>query len=278
MDIDLLKTFLEVNRTRHFGRAADNLFLSQSAVSARIRLLEEQIGAPVFTRDRNDIQLTPIGRKLVTHAESIVTAWNRARQEVTLADNLEHSLVIGGSPSVWDILLQDWLHRVYKQMPGLRLITEAASPEVLLRRLLDGTLDLAFTFESPQIARLEVVEIFSVPLIMVSDQKGINVEQAFDKNYLLVDWGTSFLTSHAKNFKGAPAPRMQLGLGRIAQEFLKQVGGSAYLAEPMIKQDLKDKNLFKVKDAPIIKRSIYAVYQDQSSNRDIIETALAQIS
>lgn len=278
MDIDLLKTFLEVNRTRHFGRAAENLFLSQSAVSVRIRLLEEQIGAPVFTRHRNDIQLTPIGEKLLMHAESIVTAWNRARQEVTLADNMEHSLVIGGSPSIWDILLQDWLHQLYKQMPDLRLIAEAASPEVLLRRLLDGTLDLAFAFEGPQIAQLEVVEISNVPLIMVSDKKGIDAEQALDKNYLLVDWGTSFLTIHAKTFKSCPAPRMQLGLGRIALEFLKKIGGSAYLAEPMIKKDLKNKMLYKVKNAPVIKRSIFAVYQDQGSNRSIIESALARIS
>jgi len=37
VDIELLKTFLEVNRTRHFGKAAEHLFLTQSAVSARIR-------------------------------------------------------------------------------------------------------------------------------------------------------------------------------------------------------------------------------------------------
>ena len=50
MDIGVLKTFLEVNRTRHFGQAADNLFLTQSAVSARIRLLEQTLGVPLFSR------------------------------------------------------------------------------------------------------------------------------------------------------------------------------------------------------------------------------------
>jgi DNA-binding transcriptional LysR family regulator len=65
MDIDLLKTFLEVYRTRHFGRTAENLYLTQSAVSARIRLLEETLGVPLFTRTRNDIQLTPAGTRLL---------------------------------------------------------------------------------------------------------------------------------------------------------------------------------------------------------------------
>ena len=45
MDIDLLRTFVEVSSTRHFGKAAQNLFVTQSAVSARIRLLERTLGA-----------------------------------------------------------------------------------------------------------------------------------------------------------------------------------------------------------------------------------------
>ena len=55
MDIGLLKAFIEVYRTRHFGNAAKNLFISQSAVSARIRQLEDELGIRLFTRDRNNI-------------------------------------------------------------------------------------------------------------------------------------------------------------------------------------------------------------------------------
>ena len=50
MDTQLLRTFLEVARTRHFGRAAAALYLTQSAVSARIRQLEEAVGAPLLER------------------------------------------------------------------------------------------------------------------------------------------------------------------------------------------------------------------------------------
>lgn len=48
MDTELLKTFLEVSRTRHFGRAAEALYLTQSAVSFRIRQLENQPGRKPF--------------------------------------------------------------------------------------------------------------------------------------------------------------------------------------------------------------------------------------
>ena len=95
MDIGLLKTFLEVNRTRHFGHAADNLYLTQSAVSARIRLLEQSVGVPLFTRTRNNIELTPAGQKLLKHAENILTAWNRARQEIGFLVGFEKSIESG---------------------------------------------------------------------------------------------------------------------------------------------------------------------------------------
>ena len=72
----------------------------QSAISARIRHLEDQVGAPLFTRDRNDIRLTAVGKRLLPHAESIVTAWHRARQEVTLGADMEQSLsVVSSQPA-----------------------------------------------------------------------------------------------------------------------------------------------------------------------------------
>ena len=75
MDIDALKTFVEVNRTRHFGQAAKNLYVTQSTVSARIRMLENRVGVPLFVRERNNIQLTAAGLKLLRYAENILTSW-----------------------------------------------------------------------------------------------------------------------------------------------------------------------------------------------------------
>ncbi|MGF1808122.1 LysR family transcriptional regulator, partial [Aliivibrio sifiae] len=71
MDTDLLKTFLEVTKTRHFGRAAEHLFLTQSAVSFRVRQLESQLGNPLFTRQRHNVQLTAAGERLLPYAEAI---------------------------------------------------------------------------------------------------------------------------------------------------------------------------------------------------------------
>ncbi|MDP5206954.1 LysR family transcriptional regulator, partial [Alishewanella sp. SMS9] len=82
MDTELLKTFLEVQHTRHFGKAAENLYLTQSAVSFRIRQLEQQLGVHLFVRHRNNIQLTAAGARLLPHAQTMLSALQRARQDV----------------------------------------------------------------------------------------------------------------------------------------------------------------------------------------------------
>ena len=141
MDIDLLKTFVEVYRTRHFGRAGENLFITQSAASARIRLLEERLGVRLFTRVRNNIQLTPAGQRLLPYAESMLTTWARASQEVNLEEDSRMSLTVSASPSLWDIMLQEWLQAVYKELPELALNVEAHPPDTVRRKLL-GHADL----------------------------------------------------------------------------------------------------------------------------------------
>jgi len=246
VDIDLLKTFLEVSRTRHFGRAAENLFRTQSAVSARIRQL--------------DIQLTPAGYRLVKYAESILATWNRARQDAVLKSENKESLAIGGMFSLWDIVLQDWLQEVHRNQPELALLAEAGAQEMLVRKLLDGSLDLAFMWEPPQMAELDLVDVGSIRLIMVSTQPQLTAEKAVSSNYIKVDWGTSFALTHARQFPDMPAPAVRVGLGRMALAILLSGDGSAYLAEPMVRDYLASGRLHRVTDAPEIERVFHAVY------------------
>jgi len=278
MDISLLKTFTEVNRTRHFGQAAENLFITQSAVSARIRLLEQTVGVPLFTRARNNIELTYAGEKLLKHADSIISAWNRAKQEIAVEDIAQIPLAVGGVPSLWDILLQQWLNNLIMRDPNVTVHAEVHGPEVLVRRLLDGALDLAFSFESLQMTELVVKEVATINLVLVSSKPDLNAEQAVKSDYVLVDWGTSFAIAHAQHFVDIPPPRLHVHLGRIAYAYLLECGGSAYLAESMVGEELQTKKLFRVEDAPVIKRLAYAAYSPVSDKRQFIDEVLDSLS
>lgn len=89
MDTELLKTFLEVSKTRHFGRAAESLYLTQSAVSFRIRQLETQLGTNLFTRHRNNIRLTVAGERLIPYAESLMNTWLLAKKRLAMLLNIQ---------------------------------------------------------------------------------------------------------------------------------------------------------------------------------------------
>ena len=278
MDTEQLKTFLEVNRTRHFGRAAQNLFITQSAVSARIKSLEDQVGTPLFVRNRNDIQLTPAGHRLLNHSEGILAAWNRARHDVAIEDEMEASLSVAGMPSLWDIALQDWLHEMHVKQPGVVIHAHVYDAETILHRLLEGTLDLGFAFEAPQVAQIETRQIATIPLNMVSSHPGISSAEAISQDYISVDWGLSFAIAHARHFPEFSHSRIRLPLGRIALDYILACGGSAYLATPMIKTALESGKLFRVDDAPTIERPAYALYKRNSVQFDLIQQSLELIA
>lgn len=277
MDIDLLRTFLEVHRTRHFGQAAENLFVTQSAVSARIKQLEEILGVRLFTRSRGNIQLTPAGQRFLAYAERLVITWNRARRDVAAEREEAVLLAVAGAPGLWDAALRAWLEWMGEGFPGVTLHADALCTEEILRRLLDGDLDLGFVLEAPQLAGLEAALVMRLPLVMVASRPGLSVQEATAEGYVLVDWGGAFGLSHAQQYPQPPRPRLHLKpeLGRLARDYLMTRGGAAYLPEPMVARDLAQKRLFRVCDAAVIDRAVYAVYSQGSDRGELIRRSLA---
>jgi len=273
MDIGLLKAFLEVYRARHFGRAAKNLFISQSAVSARIRQLEDELGIRLFIRDRNNIELTSAGKKFLFYAENILNTWNKARQEIAIPEGVDTYLSVAGTPSIWDIFLEDWLSWVRKSNSATALQANVMPPDSLMRNLLDGILDLGFVFDPPETPRLLVKELVPVPLILVASETGISADAAVRKNYIFVDWGTSFGLIHARQYPDIDPPVLRASVGRIALSFLNNCGGAAYLPEALV-TDLLGKELHRVEDAAVIHKDAYAVYAQSSSKQETIEQVL----
>lgn len=273
MDIDALRTFIEVNRCRHFGQAARNLYISQSTVSARIKLLEDRVGVPLFTRQRNNIQLTAAGERLLRYAETIVTTWVRARQEIGVEQEDMIPFVVGAMPSLWDSVLGDWITYFTRSMPDVVINAEVHGPEVLSRRVQEGTMDLGFVFDNPQLMDFECKKITTVPLVMVSSENDLSTERAFAENYILVEWGTSFALAHARHYPDIPSPKLRIMIGRIALDYIVANGGTAYIAEPMVSQILEAGHLFLVKDAPVIKRSVFAIYPHNCDKKNLVEHA-----
>ena len=69
MTLTELRYIIAVARERHFGKAAQACFVSQPTLSVAVRKLEEALGVELFERNKHDIQLTPVGHKIVEQAQ-----------------------------------------------------------------------------------------------------------------------------------------------------------------------------------------------------------------
>ncbi len=276
MDLELLRTFLELNRTRHFGRAAEALFVTQAAISSRLKSLEAQLGVTLFERSRREMRLTPEGGRLVRHAEKLIAAWRAARQDVSLAAASEQ-LVIGGSLRLWDVLLQRWLHDLRRAYANLAIIAESQSPDLLTRKLIDGTLDVAIMLEPAQLDIMHVHEIAAVEFILVSSGAGFDLDQALEHNYVYVDWGLSFALDHRRAFPDAPEAITRVSHAKMALEYISLIGGSAYLPRRMVAKDIELGLLHEVAEAPTFTRQAYATFPVRSLRLTLIEESLKLI-
>ena len=277
MDTELLNTFLEINRTKHFGRAAANLYLTQSAVSARMRLLEQAIGRPLLTRSRNDIQLTPAGRKLLPHAEHIVNRWTQAQQEVVLHENERVVLLIAAVLPVFDLLFGPWVKSLWDDFPDVGLSIDILNDLTLGTRLLDRSIDLAITFDPPSDSGLKTEKLEALHLQLMSTTEGTTVEEAMGSNYVFIDWGAWFSVAHAKYFPDYVIGGLRLRSPKLAFELLEDRDGACFLPVRLGSDQTKRLDLFPVDQAPIIEHSAYAVYAADQPNRQLIERVLAPL-
>lgn len=269
MDINLARTFLEVAATGSFIAAAERLNLTQTAVSARIRTLEEQLGCKLFVRNKSGARLTAAGERFMRHATNLIQVWERARQQVALPPGCEHGLSLGGEPSLWDPLLSEWLIWMHHQCPEIALRAEVDSSMRLLERVLDGSLDLAVVYNPPQRPDLVAEPIVEEKLVMITTSADglINPE-----HYVYVDWGPNFATNHEAAFPELSSPPVSISLGPLALTYLLNVGGCGYLRTSTARPFLADGRLHRVTDAPEFSYSAYAIYASRH-DRNIINRA-----
>lgn len=276
MDTELIRTFLEVNRTRHFSRAAEHLFVTPAAVSARIRLLEDQLGTRLFARSRSNMRLTASGQRFLPHAETMLRSWNRAKMSVgTSLDDIE-LVTVGGLQSIWSIFLQGWLPQAYDVLSDPVLQVELLTTQAVVTRVREQSLDLGLVYEPPRVTDLWMDAVATVALVLVSDRAGQSADESL-KGYVHVDWGSPFAMTLTRVLADLPEPTLRVDSPELAYEFLSSRGGAAYLPRLMVQPDLDTGRLNPVACAPVIERPVYLIRSanaESTGARDLVQANL----
>ncbi len=269
MDIRVFSTFLEVAKVRHFGKASENLHITQAAVSARIKTLESYFGTVLFTRDRNNIKLTSAGERLISYAETIITSFHQAKNELTLEDTKSRQIAIGGTANVWNAYLQQAFTTVSDHFPDYGFVADLLSREQLSRGLMERTVDMSFSFEPIKLDELDTIEIGQIPLVLVAHEP-MTKEQVLAENYIYVDWGTAFAAEHARHTVAKVTPMLRTSSASIALDYLFSKGGCAYLPLPMVESGLAEGRLHRVADAREFDKPVYLSYRKKSVSLEAI--------
>ncbi len=158
MELRQIEYFLAVTEERHFTRAAELLHISQSGLSAGIRSLERELGAPLFERTTRRVELTPAGLALLPHARSVAAAVMAGRDAVVATiGELAGELRVGAEQCLAAVDVGGVLERFSRRYPSVRVQFEQAGTAVLLDGVRRGTLDVAFVAGGPEVGAGEPV-------------------------------------------------------------------------------------------------------------------------
>lgn len=174
MEMRQLRQFLAVAHHGHFTRAAEELHLSQSALSSSIRTLERELGVPLFERTTRTVLLTAAGRALHPHARRLVGDMAAARAAIAEIDQVQAgTLALGTVQTFITIDLPALLARYHSRHPGIEVQLREATTTDLLDALAVGDLDLAFV-------ALDTEPLPSAPTVLRSYEEELVVVVAPD--------------------------------------------------------------------------------------------------
>jgi DNA-binding transcriptional LysR family regulator len=259
MDTELARTFLAIVAAGNFINAAERLHVTQSTVSARIKVLEEQLGCTLFVRNKAGTTLTPEGRRFQKHALALTRTVEAARHDVGVPRGYRASLTIAARIGLWEGFLLDWLPVIKRRAPDLALRAEIGFEADLMQGLIDGRIEIGAMYTPQARPGLIVEPFFSETLILVTtDIDGC--QTAGDDGYVTIDWGPEFHANHAASFPDFVGAALTANIGWLGLQHILSHGGSGYFPERLVRDHLAAGRMKKRDDAPEFAMPAYLVY------------------
>ena len=148
--LELYRVFLEVAKQGNISAAAQNLFISQSAVSQSIKQLEEQLQVRLFSRSTRGVSLTSEGKLLLEYVSHALGLLQSGEEKIAASRQLlTGELIIGASDTVTKTYLLSRLEAFHKDYPDIRIRILNGTTSMVLDYLHAGQVDIAFASEAP---------------------------------------------------------------------------------------------------------------------------------
>lgn len=274
MEIRQLKTFLAVIEWGGVTRAAERLGYAQSSVSAQIRMLEDELGKPLFDRLGKSLQLTDAGMRLKSYAENIIRMHDEA-VSVIRSNPLPSGVLKMGSPESLAAFRLPSLVREYKRhFPQVKLLIKPGQCWEMRERVRRGELDLAFVMETGNNMEpaedLQVETLVEEPMVLVAPphhplarEAEVKTEQLADQTFLHTEKGCIYRTLFENHLRksGIHAKGEEFWSIETIKNCVSSGLGLAYLPEITVKKELTEGKLaclpWKLGEEPVMTKMVH---------------------
>ena len=268
MELRQLRYFSAIAKHGSFSKAAEQVFVAQSALSHQLAQLESELGARLFHRSRRGVELTEAGRVFLAHATAILRQVEDARASVmNVAGEPSGKVVFGVPHSASNALALPLLQAVREQLPKVELeLTEELTGN-LVPQLRSGQINLAVLFDDGTLDEFECTVLLDEHLSLISSataadrpQAAVSLRQALALPLILPahPHGVRPIIETAAREHGLPVPNVVADISSISILRTTLLAGMGHTLLPVmpLQHDLASGALCAVPVAPALTRRL----------------------
>ena len=258
INLELYKTFYYVAKNKNMSKAANELSISQPAISKSIKTLEEQLNTNLFIRKRDGIELTEVGEAFYKKIKNAMELISSAENDLEVITNMEKGNInIGASKTILHEFLMPYIKDFHKKYPkiNIRIFTDKTSD--LVNKAKIEIIDVIFTnmpYRLP--TNFDSIKILTLHDCLACNNSFKHLkEKKLDKRdlsklpLLVLPKGTTTrirLDKYCTENNIEIHPEMEFGSNTLIKEFTETGFGIGLLTEEHIKKELENGELFKL--------------------------------
>ena len=286
MNIDYLKTFLEVVRVGSFSEVARKLSISQPAVSFQIHKLESELGVRLIDRSQKAALMTPAGRRLFQFAESIEREMEHLKHDIDqLREEVVGDLLIAASTIPGEFLMPPILAKFKTLHPAVSVQMAVSNSLTVINGLRNSTYEVGFCGMAPEGKEIESFKVAEDEIVLIvfpvhpfAGRKEVRVEELAEETLIFREQtsGTQrsleTLLPEAGIAAGSWVPGMVLGTTQAVVSAVEAGLGIAFVSNLAVRKSLA---LDLVRQIPVsglkLSRDFYCVYRNDRVVSHLVE-------
>lgn len=256
IDERTIQTFLMAAEVENFRAVAEKMYITQPAITAKIKTLEKELGEKLFIKDGRNIKLTEFGRLFYQEAKQMKDQYNKSMETINrYKQGYQRTLRIAISPMFTETILPSVLRAYIKKNPHIELAITVVESVDISALLESGKVDIGLSC-IPGFHSLETVKFHEEPVRLVCNHDGYDAESApmIDAKDLLAEsilftdnhplyW--DYLKEQLKRY--IPSLRfMRVNQTHATKRFVMEGIGVSFLPRSIIKRELLEGRMIEV--------------------------------